>query len=157
MAPKEKAEQMTTKPKPRETMAAQQQQQRPISISAVVDCVGVLASRSTHGHLYLYDTNKAGGSTGFGTEELRTRVRKGDQLLWNVLALECEAFVAIDGIVIDKDVCEPVRKVYPGTDVAYWTGVVKKDVVAAVPYQLKFKVGTRPDPITSTLSPTLAG
>ncbi|MFI2608755.1 hypothetical protein [Kitasatospora sp. NPDC018619] len=129
---------------------------RPISITAVVDCVGMLASQSTHGHLYLYDTNKAGGSTDFGTEELRTRVKAGDQLLWNVLALECEAFVAIDGIEIDHEVCEPVRRVYPGTDVAYWTGTVKKDA-PAVPYRIRFRLGTQVEPITTTVSPVLVG
>ncbi|OON80069.1 hypothetical protein [Streptomyces tsukubensis] len=128
---------------------------RPISISAVVDCVGALASRSMEGNLYLYDTNKAGGSTGFGTEELKTRVREGDQLVWSVLALECEAYVAIDGIVIDSAICEPERKVYPGTDVVYWTGTVKQSTEEPVPYQLQFNVGTRGTPITTTVSPVL--
>ncbi|MFE0100948.1 hypothetical protein [Streptomyces sp. NPDC059009] len=130
---------------------------RPISITAVVDCVGALATGSVHGNLYLYDTNKAGGSTGFGTEQLRTRVRRGDQLLWNVLALECEAYVGIDDIVIDSEVCEPVRKVYPGTDIAYWTATVKKDDVQVVSYQIKFKLGSRDEPITTTLSQSLVG
>jgi hypothetical protein len=143
---------MTTKPRQQKAKA-----KRPISITAVVDCVGVLAAQNTHGHLYMYDTNKAGGSLGFGTEELKTRVQAGDQLLWTVLALECEAFVAIDDIVIDKEVCEPVRKVYPGTDVAYWIGTVKKGGVAAVPYQIKFKLGTQDEPIATTLSPALVG
>jgi hypothetical protein len=142
---------MTTKPRQKTAP------KRPISITAVVDCVGMLASQSTHGHLYLYDTNKAGGSTGFGTEELATKVRAGDQLLWNVLALECEAFVAIDGIEIDPEVCEPVRQVYPGTDVAYWVGTVKKDGAAPVPYQIRFRLGTQDEPITTTLSPVLVG
>ncbi|MFE7525103.1 hypothetical protein ACFU7Y_05215 [Kitasatospora sp. NPDC057542] len=142
---------MTTKPRLKTTP------KRPISITAVVDCVGMLASQSTHGHLYLYDTNKAGGSADLGTEELRTKVRAGDQLLWNVLALECEAFVAIDGIVIDPEVCEPVRKVYPGTDVAYWTGTVKKDATSPVPYRIRFRLGTQVEPITTTASPVLVG
>jgi len=142
---------MTTSPKQQKTPG------RPISITAVVDCVGALTAQSTRGHLYLYDTNKAGGSTGLGTEELQTRVKQGDQLMWTILALECEAFVAIDDIVIDRAVCEPVRKVYPGTDVAYWTGTVKKDGMAAVPYQIKFKLGTQVEPITTTLSPALVG
>ncbi|MBV2153822.1 hypothetical protein [Kitasatospora sp. SUK 42] len=142
---------MTTKPRQKTTP------KRPISITAVVDCVGMLAAQNTHGHLYLYDTNKTGGSTGFGTEELRTTVKAGDQLLWNVLALECEAFVAIDGIEIDHEVCEPVRKVYPGTDVAYWTGTVKKDQASPVPYRIRFRLGTQVEPITTTLSPVLVG
>ncbi|MFI9328088.1 hypothetical protein ACIGZJ_11170 [Kitasatospora sp. NPDC052868] len=131
--------------------------QRPISITAVVDAVGALASRSTAGHLYLYDTNRAGGSTGLGTEELRTKVRAGDQLLWNCLALECEAYVAIDDVEIDPEVCEPERRVYPGTDVAYWTATVKKDVTEPVPYRLKFRLGTRDEPIAAALSPSLVG
>ncbi|MFJ8820784.1 hypothetical protein ACIREE_03275 [Streptomyces sp. NPDC102467] len=131
---------------------------RPISITAVVDCVGALATGTLQGNLYFYDTNKAGGSTGFGTEQLRTRVKAGDQLLWGVLALECEAYLAIDGIDIDHDLVEPERKVYPGTDVAYWIGTVKKDAVGEIAYQVKFKVGSRDEAITtSTLSPSLVG
>ncbi|MEU3741326.1 hypothetical protein AB0E78_30225 [Streptomyces sp. NPDC032198] len=142
----------TTTPRRRETGAAK----RPISITAVVDCVGALAAGNMQGHLYMYDTNKSAGSTGFGTEELQTRARKGDQLLWNALALECEAFVAIDSIVIDSSICVPERKVYPGTDVAYWTGTVKRDV-ANVTYQINFKLGTRDEPIATTLSSSLIG
>ncbi|KUL57592.1 MULTISPECIES: hypothetical protein [unclassified Streptomyces] len=143
---------MTTKAKPRETAA-----KRPISITAVVDAVGALAAGDTQGHLYMYDTNRAGGSTGFGTEELRTRANRGDVLLWNCLALECEAYVSIENIVIDPEVCEPVRKVYPGTDVSYWTGTVKKTGPEPVAYRIAFKLGTRDEPITATLSSSLVG
>ncbi|MEU0247360.1 hypothetical protein ABZ192_24165 [Streptomyces sp. NPDC006235] len=130
---------------------------RPITITAVVDVVGVLASDSTSGEVYLYDTNKASGSTGFGTEELKTKVKRGDQVLWTTIALECEAHVAIHGIDIDKNVCEPERMVYPDTDVTYWTGTVKKDIDGAVPYRITFQVGTRNEPIIAALSPALVG
>lgn len=130
---------------------------RPVSITAVVDAVGALAQESLQGNLYMYDTNKTEGSTGFGTGELRTRVQSGDQLVWSVLALECEAFVAIDEILIDKAVCEPERKVYPGTDVAYWIGTVKKHDVGVVPYQISFRLGTRDEPMTTNLPPALVG
>ncbi|MER5862903.1 hypothetical protein [Kitasatospora sp. NPDC002040] len=130
---------------------------RPVSITAVVDCVGALASRSMQGNLYLYDTNRAAGSTGLGTEELRTKVHRGDQLLWNVLALECEAYVGIAGIEIDPEFCEPERKVYPGTDVAYWTATVKKDSAEPVPYRISFLLGTRAEAVTTTLTPALIG
>ncbi|MEV5977445.1 hypothetical protein [Streptomyces sp. NPDC052114] len=142
---------MTTKPR-RETAV-----KRPISITAVVDAVGALAAGNLRGHLYMYDSNKSGGSTGFGTEELQTFAKRGDQLLWNCLALECEAFVAIDGIIIDSEICEPERKVYPGTDVAYWTGTVKKADAGPITYQIKFKLGTRDEPITTTLSSAIVG
>ncbi|MFI0239856.1 hypothetical protein [Streptomyces sp. NPDC016845] len=130
---------------------------RPVSITAVVDAVGALATGTLHGNLYFYDTNKAAGSTGFGTEELRTRVRAGDQLLWGVLALECEAYLAIDGIIVDPELVVPERRVYPGTDVAYWIGTVKRDTTVPVPYQIKFKVGSRDEPLTTPLSPSLVG
>src|SRR5262249_37597397 len=117
--------------------------------------VGALATRSLQGNLYLLDTNRAGGSTGLGTEELRTRVQGGDQILWTVLPLECEAYVSIDDIMIDKEVCEPVQKTYPGTDISYWVGTIKKDDTGVTTYQISFKLGTRTDPMTTALSPAL--
>jgi len=128
---------------------------RPVTITAVVDCPGILASRSTHGNLYMYDTNKATGSTGFGTEELRTPVKKGDHILWNVHVLECETFVSIDGIEIDPQICVPEKQVYPSTDISYWTATVLKDMPEAVPYQIRFLLGTLTEPITTTSSSAL--
>lgn len=128
---------------------------RPVTITAVVDSPGILASRSTHGNLYLYDTNKASGSTGLGTEELRTPVKKGDQILWNVQVLECETFASIDGIEIDEQICVPERQVYPSTDISYWTATVLKEIPELVPYQIRFRLGSLAEPITSTSSPAL--
>jgi hypothetical protein len=130
---------------------------RPTSITAVVDPVAALASRSLSGNVYLYDTNKKQGSTGFGTEELRTQVRKGDEILWNVVPLECETFVSIDGIEMDKQVCVPEKHVYPGTDISYWSGTVLKDIQGAVHYQLNFRLGTLDTPIPASASPALVG
>ncbi|MEX3105455.1 MULTISPECIES: hypothetical protein [unclassified Streptomyces] len=144
---------MAKETKPKRTAPAA----RPITITAVVDAVGVLASDSTEGEVYFYDTNKAAGSTGFGTGELRTKVKRGDQLLWSTIALECEAHVAIAAIDIDSSVCEPQRKVYPGTDVSFWTATVKTDLDGAVPYRISFQVGTRTEPITAVQSPSLVG
>jgi hypothetical protein len=121
-----------------------------VSVTAVVDCVAALATRSLDGNLYLYDTNKAGGSTGFGTQEPQTRVREGDEVLWTVHPLECEAYVAIDGILIDPDVCTPEEKVYEGTDISYWTGTVKQDARGSFPYQIRLRIGTRTEPIVGT-------
>jgi hypothetical protein len=130
---------------------------RPVTITAVVDPVGALAAGTTHGNLYLYDTNKTEGSTDFGTEELRTRVRKGDRILWNVIPLECETYAGIDGIVIDERICEPERKVYPGTDIAFWIATVKRDLTEPVPYRLRFRLGTITEPIITDPSPALVG
>lgn len=130
---------------------------QPITISAVVDVVGALATGSLHENVYLVDTNRANGSTGSGTEELMTKVKSGDELIWTVLPLECEAYVSIADIVIDKKVCEPQRKVYPGTDVAYWSGTVKKATIGTTPYNIKFSLGTRAEPLTTATTPFLVG
>lgn len=130
--------------------------QQAIAVNAVVDVVGALATASLQGNFYLLDTNRANGSTGVGTEELRTAVRQGDNLVWSVLPLECEAYVAIDGIEIDKSICEPERNTYPGTDISYWSATVKKDV-DATPYHISFRLGTRVSPMTTVSTPFLVG
>lgn len=130
---------------------------RTISIAAVVDCVGSLATGSLSGNLYLYDTNKAGGSTGHGTEDLQTRVKQGDQLLWTAFGLECETYLRIADISIDEEVCEPRRHVYPGTDVSYWVATVKRDAIGTVPYQIAYTVGARREPMLGPRSSALIG
>lgn len=122
-----------------------------ITIAAVLDAVGALATDSLSGQVYFMDTNKANGSTGQGTENLRTVVEKGDRLVWTLTSLECEAFGDIEEIIIDKDSCEPEKKVYEGTDVTYWTATVKKNITIT-PYTIKFKAGTRAQSIP-TASP----
>ena len=119
-----------------------------ISISAVIDAVGALATDSLSGQIYLMDTNKANGSTGQGTENLRTVVAKGDKLVWTVIPLECEAYVAIDEIVIDQECCEVKVETFPDTDITYWVGTVIKDVTVT-PYSIKYKVGSRAEPIAT--------
>ncbi|MDJ0511022.1 MAG: hypothetical protein QNJ64_17465 [Crocosphaera sp.] len=126
------------------------------TIASVIDVVGALATDSLSGQVYFMDTNKAGGSQNQGTENLRTVVKKGDRLVWTVIFLECEAYAAIDDIIIDKDCCEPKKEFYEGTDVSYWVGTVKKDVTIT-PYSVKFKVGTRAEPIETESSLFLIG
>jgi len=130
---------------------------RPISITAVVDCASALATGSLRENLYLYDTNKSAGSSGHGTEQLRTRVSRGDRLVWNAMALECEAYVALDSIQIDPNVCEPERHLFPGSDIAYWIGTVKSDLTGPVDYRIAFRLGTRTAPFGTVVSPALIG
>ncbi|GAA1594392.1 hypothetical protein GCM10009678_90680 [Actinomadura kijaniata] len=122
---------------------------RPVTITAVVDPVAALASGNLDENLYLYDTNRTEGSTGFGTPGLRTRVRKGDTLLWNVLPLECETYVAIADVEIDPRIAEPERRVYPGTDIVFWTATVKQDSAEPVEYRLSFLLGAVTEPYTA--------
>ncbi|MEV7006343.1 hypothetical protein [Streptosporangium sp. NPDC051022] len=142
---------------PPRTRQAERRPARPVTITAVVDPVAALASENLDDNLYLYDTNRGAGSTGFGTPELRSRVRKGDTLLWNVLPLECETYVALADIEIDPRIAEPTRKVYPGTDIVFWTAEVKQDLTEPVPYRLSFLLGTVSTPFSPTARPVLAG
>jgi hypothetical protein len=130
---------------------------RPVTITAVVDPVAALASENLDDNLYLYDTNIAAGSTGFGTPELHSRVRKGDTLLWNVIPLECETYAALIDVEIDPRIAEPTREVYPGTDIAFWTAEVKQDLTEPIPYRLSFLLGTVSTPFTPNARPALAG
>ncbi|MDY7047252.1 MAG: hypothetical protein RPG89_01135 [Microcystis panniformis WG22] len=125
---------------------------RTITIASVIDVVGILATDSTEGQVYFMDTNKRNGSVGQGTEQLKTAVEKGDRLVWMVQPLECEAYAAIDDIIIDKEFCEPEKKTYEGTDISFWVGTVKKDITVTS-YSVKFKVGTRAKSIAT--APTL--
>lgn len=130
--------------------------QKTTTISSVIDVVGALATDSLKGQVYFMDTNKPNGSTGQGTEELKTVVSEGDRLVWTVTFLECEAYAAIEEIIIDKEYCEPKKEIYEGTDVSYWVGTVKKDVTI-LPYNLKFLLGTRAESMPTATSLFLIG
>ena len=67
-----------------------------ISIVSVVDVVGALANNSLSGNIFLVDNNKVSGSSGEGTEALQTAVEEGDELVWIVQPLECEAHASIE-------------------------------------------------------------
>ena len=115
-----------------------------LRIVAVVDVVAALAADALDGAVWLVDSNKTGGSTDQGTRQLKTAVRKGDQLIWTTMSLECEAFVAIDAIEIDQTYCEITHGFFAGTDIGYWLGSIRKDPgESEIPYNLVFKVGSR--------------
>lgn len=121
-----------------------------ITIAAVIDVVGALAMESLAGQVYFMDTNKHGGSIEQGTDGLKTAVKEGDTLVWTVTFLECEAFAAIDTINIDDRYCKPEPKVYEGTDVTYWECKVEQNIKhlkGYLPYSIKFKLGTRDEPM----------
>ncbi|NEQ79029.1 MAG: hypothetical protein F6K26_01815 [Moorea sp. SIO2I5] len=128
-----------------------------ITIASVIDVVGALATDSLMGQVYFTDTEKASGARGHWTENLKTIVSVGDELVWTVVPLECEAYAAIDAIIIDREYCEPEKIFYEGTDVSYWTGKVKKNVVQYIPYTIKFLVGTRADSIPTSFPLFLMG
>jgi hypothetical protein len=131
-----------------------------IAIVSVVDVAGALASDTLTGSIYLMDNNKANGSTDEGSEVLKTKVRKGDQLVWVCVPLECEAYISITAVEIDRkyrEYCDPTKGVYPETNVVYWLGEIKKDLDVTIPYNLKFKLGSHRDEMATTTSPSLVG
>jgi hypothetical protein len=131
-----------------------------IGIVSVVDVVSALAAGTVAGSFYMVDNNKTKGSTDEGTEILKTRVRKGDQVVWISIPLECEAFVSITGIEIDKkfrEYCDLKKGVYPDTNVVYWLGDIKKELDVAIPYNLKFRLGSHEGDMATTSSPSLIG
>jgi hypothetical protein len=49
---------------------------------------------------------------------------------------------------------------YEGTDIAFWKGVIKKDILKSkIPYSLAFKLGTREEPMAMSGNdlPSLVG
>lgn len=131
-----------------------------IAIVSVVDVVGALAANNLSGSFYLFDDNKRKGSLDEGTELLKTKVFKGDQVVWISIPLECEAYVSISGVEIDKkykDYCDVRKDVYPGTNVVYWLGDIKKELDGPIPYSLKFKLGSHKGDLATSNAPTLIG
>lgn len=131
-----------------------------LRIIVMVDVVGALANETLDGAIWLVDSNKSGGSAEEGTGHLRTAVKKGDELIWTAMSLECEAFAAIEAIEIDPAYCEVKRGVYEGTDVSYWLGKIKKEPGSSVvPYNLQVRLGSRADtmPLPDPSLPAITG
>ena len=127
-----------------------------ISIMVNVDVVGALCEETLTNNIYLIDNNGANGSTHLGTDVLKTKVEKGDTLLWNVMAIEPEAYASITEIGIDSNYCKVEQKTYEGSDVAYWVGTVLK-ALESVPDTLRFALGSRVQEMTTSERPTLIG
>lgn len=120
-----------------------------LRVMVVVDVVSALASESLDDAVWLVGSEPRGGSTGNGTRHLQTTVAVGDELLWTVMSLECEAFASIEAIRIDPAYCTVTSGVYEGTDIRYWLGTVRKNPgKAVVPYGIEFRLGSRRDVMT---------
>jgi hypothetical protein len=113
-----------------------------VSVLSVIDVISALSDGTLSKNIYLYDNNKAGGSTGQGTSALASNVTQGDTLVWTTMAIEPEVFVEIASITMDPTYCKPIKGFYPGTDVAFWSGVVLKDI-GTLQYEVGYTVGTR--------------
>ncbi len=127
-----------------------------ITIMSVVDVLETLARDTVNDSVYLMDNNVDFGSTDQGKPTLKTKVAKGDRLVWQIMPLEIDSFVGIDGIEIDKTVCDPEKQEYPGTNVALWTGTIKK-TPESTSYSIHYKVGSREGAMSPEHKPSLIG
>lgn len=118
----------------------------PVAINTLIDVLGALASDTMENNIYLVDSNKAQGSTQLGTGQLHSSVQVGDIVRWTVESLEPEAFATITAIEIDSSVIDVTMMTYPGSDVTYWQGKVKKKF-ETLPYQLQVLLGTQTKPM----------
>ncbi len=114
---------------------------RTIQITLVLDSVSALARNTLTDNLYLFDSNRANGSTGLGTAGLSTAVREGDILIWFLAGLEVETYQVIKSITGDAaTLVNPVEKVLYGTP--YWEGTVGPGSGSHA-YSLELKVESR--------------
>lgn len=117
-----------------------------ITIIVAVDVIGVLANDTLKGNLYLFDNNKANGSSNEGTDDLKTKVtfkpKEEITLLWNVMPLEPESFACISQIATNKEYLKIEEETYPDSDVSYWKGTIIKQF-EQLGYNLSLKVGNR--------------
>jgi hypothetical protein len=112
-----------------------------INVKSIIDVVGALDDNTLAGNCYLYDDNRRGGSLNQGTHKLATAVKKGDQIIWTVTPMECEAYADITAINVPHDICEVKRYTYDGTAIVYWLGTVK-EAVDDLPYSITLNVGS---------------
>jgi hypothetical protein len=125
-----------------------------INIKSIIDVVGALEDNMLKENFYLYDDNRRNGSTRQGTQELATAVKKGDQIVWTVTPMECEAYADISAITLPSAICEVKRYTYAGTAIAYWLGTVK-EAVDNLPYSITLKVGNHSVSMTCENGPRL--
>jgi len=96
-----------------------------VDVLIIVDVEGALATNLTD-NVYLVDTNKHVGSGSEGQAELRTAIKDGQLLTWNVVSVAPSNDVEISGftgqMIADK-ICVPQMVTAPGS--VYWEGRVE--------------------------------
>lgn len=128
---------------------------RTISVMAVVDVVGLLASDTLDGNIYLFDNNRKNGSENEGTGHLKTRFasdggRGKITVLWNVMSIEPEAYITITKIEADSPHLKVSNECYKGSDIVFWKGIVDKKFKKST-YRLFIKAGNREKEYTCEL------
>lgn len=107
-----------------------------VVVKVFVDVLAALHQERMSGNVFAFDANRPYGSAGQGTDQIATVVRRGDQLLWVPLSLECEAFVDI----VDVAIPGLAAKQVPVLGAACWTArpPVPTDPIR---YRLTFELG----------------
>lgn len=127
-----------------------------INVVILLDVIGALASDSLENNIYLVDNNKNDGSLGEGTGTLKTKVEEGDSIMWTILPIECETYVAISGIEFENNCCQPVEENFEGSDINYWIGKVNKTPKEkSVRYKIKIKVGSNEKELITENTPSI--
>ena len=81
-----------------------------IEVLIVVDAADAV-SHGLQDNVYLVDTNKYGGSSDEGQNELRTKCEEGQIIRWRVTPISEDNKVSITGFsgqIINEHVCQPV-------------------------------------------------
>jgi hypothetical protein len=125
-----------------------------INVKSIIDVVGALEDNTLSGNFYLYDDNRRGGSLHHGTHKLATAIKKGDQIVWTVSPMECEAYADITAINLPPKICEVKLYTYEGTAIAYWLGTMK-EAVDDLPYSITLNVGNHSFSMTCDDGPRL--
>jgi len=96
---------------------------RTVQIQIALDSVSALSRNTLTDNLYLFDSNRAQGSTGLGTTNLSTAVSEGDTIIWFLTGIEVETYQAIKSFAGPiSSVVTPVEKFWYGN--AYWEATV---------------------------------
>ena len=81
-----------------------------IEVLIVVDAADAVSHGDLQNNVYLVDTNKYVGSSGEGTNELRTKCQDGQIIRWRVTPISEDNKVSItqfSGQIINEHVCQP--------------------------------------------------
>lgn len=145
-------------PKPKPTPAPGPVRQA-TNVMALVDVVGALGSGTLARSLFLFDNNRAAGSTGHGTGSLSTVAQEDDVVVWTTMALECEAFARLQLVEIDSAYAEYVALdagAFSETPEVYWLATILKPLPAdGVPYRLSYRLGSADAPYRAVLESRL--
>ncbi len=119
-----------------------QHQARVIYIICALDVMEALVNDTVDDSLYMFDNNKAGGSTGIGSNELKTVVCPGDTIVWMASGLEVETLVDVH--IVSGPAAETLgvhQAESYGTK--YWTCTVGEGISGTYCYSLDIQVESR--------------